>query len=94
MSDYLVDKNNGLHVCLAFVTGLTESADNSEDGEKKASSAPVALLSGGVFLEIFSINDEDKSVIVELGTLVGFSSDESFSDISDSAIYFGFGISF
>ena len=81
-SDYLVDKDNyGLHIGLAFGTGLTESSDNSEDGEKKASSAPVALLSGGVFLEIFSIKDEDKSVILELGKLASFSSDESFSDI-------------
>ena len=93
-SDYLADKNHCLHVGLALGTGFTESANNSEDGEKEASSAPVALVSAGVFLEIFSKKDEDKSFIVELGKLVGFSSDESFSDISDSAIYFGLGISF
>lgn len=72
--------------------GITSPADDSADGSVKASNAPVLLLSAGIFFE-YDISSKT-SVLIETGYVLGLTSDESFGDKTDGAIYFGLSLDF
>jgi len=72
--------------------GITSPADDSADGNEKASDAPVLLMSAGLFLEYdFS---ENTSFLLESGYALGITSDESFGDKTDGAIFVGLSLDF
>ena len=66
--------------------GLGTSGDDSEDGSQ-TSDAPVVVFSVGAMIE-YKL-ESGASFAFELGRSTGFSSDESFGDIDDSATYVG-----
>ncbi|OED36236.1 hypothetical protein AB833_26725 [Chromatiales bacterium (ex Bugula neritina AB1)] len=68
--------------------GIGSPAGDSEDGTEKATGAPVVLTSVGLFLE-YKFAKEGPSFGFEIGRSVGFSSDESVMDNSDSATFVG-----
>ena len=72
--------------------GITSPADDSADGSQTASDAPVLLLSLGLFFE-YDVSNKT-SVLIETGYALGLTSDESFGDKTDGAIYFGLSLDF
>ena len=68
--------------------GISSRAQDSEDRTKTASSAPVVTVSYGGMVQYILKND-GASFGFEIGRATGFSSDESFGDINDSATYVG-----
>lgn len=73
--------------------GLTAPANDSEDGNEQASSAPVFMLNLGIYGEIelgaADANGNNKSILLEAGWALGTSADESLSDKTDQALYVG-----
>lgn len=78
--------------------GLSTPAQDSENGDRKASGAPVLLISAGLVAE-FPLGTADSNntditknatkLGIEFGYAMGFSADEGLSDIDDGAIYVG-----
>ncbi len=83
-----------LYIGPALGFGLTAPANDSEDGTVDASDAPVFLISVGIFAEIAISADKNKSIILEIGRVTGFSADEGVGDTDDSASYIGLGFRF
>ncbi|MGC6582673.1 MAG: hypothetical protein ACON4K_10185 [Akkermansiaceae bacterium] len=72
--------------------GITSPANDSADNIAQASDAPVLLLSAGLFVEYdFS---ESTSFLLESGYALGITSDESFGEKTDGAIFVGLSLDF
>lgn len=67
--------------------GIGSSANDSEDGSKQSSNAPVVLLSAGGMLE-YKL-ESGTAFAFETGYSTGFSTDESFGDANDTALFVG-----
>jgi hypothetical protein len=67
--------------------GISAPADDSDDGTEQASNSPILLTTIGGFLE-YDISTKT-SVLLEAGYAWGITSDESFGDKTDGAIYVG-----
>lgn len=90
--DFINNSDSTLWYGLSAGFGITAPADDSEDGTEEASDAPVLLLTFGGFLE-YDLSTKT-SVLIEGGYALGFTSDESFGDRDDGALYFGLSLNF
>jgi hypothetical protein len=66
--------------------GIGQPPQDSADGTREASSAPVALISFGL---LFEYKIDKASFGFEIGSITGFSADEGLSDTTDSASFMG-----
>lgn len=76
-----------------FAVGMSTPADDSEDGSASASGAPVVYFSASLvadFQKGGTVGEDDGvGVRLEFGYMYGVSSDESFADADDSAVFVG-----